>query len=175
MVVHPRGDGLPARRGAVGPPRPPPPPPLPCATVGVVTYLAFQRAVSRELNNQLQAATSVANNCLDSWFSPGYNDGDHDSDDHGGQPLAGAAPGQLNSMTCDGLGNGTLVAYTQHGVWGAMIVPRKITLSAADKRTLAGIQPSPNPAQGAPPAPTHTVDLNSAGGEYAVTVVQDPN
>ena len=59
---------------------------LACATVGVVTYLAFQRAVSRELSNQLQAATSVANTCLDGWFGHGNNDGDRDSDDQGGQP-----------------------------------------------------------------------------------------
>jgi two-component system OmpR family sensor kinase len=156
---------------------------LACATVGVVTYLAFQRDVSRELNNQLQAATSVANNCLDSWLGYGHGDGDHDSDDHAaagtGSPQAqspqGAASNPLSSMNCDGLGNGTLVAYTQHGAWGAMIVPHKITMSAADKRTLSGIPPSPNPAQGAPLPPTHTVDLDSAGGEYAVTVVQDPN
>ena len=137
--------------------------------------------VSRELNNQLQAATSVANNCLDSWFSSGYGDGDHDSDDHAapgaGSPQApqGAAGSPLSSMPCDGLGNGTLVAYTRHGQWGAMIVPRKITLSAADKRMLRGIPPSPNPAQGAPLPPAHTVDLDSAGGEYTVTVIQDPN
>ena len=147
-----------------------------CATVGVVTYLAFQHAVSRELNNQLLAATSVANNCLDSRFSSGYGDGDHDSDDHAAPGTGPQSPGSpLSSMTCDGLGNGTLVAYTRHGQWGAMIVPNKITLSAADKRTLGGIQPSPNPAQGASLPPAHTVDLDSAGGEYTVTVVQDPN
>ena len=71
---------------------------LACATVGVVTYLTFQRALSREQTNQLVAATSVANNCLDTWFGYGYGDGDHDSDDHavpgtgpGGRPARSAA------------------------------------------------------------------------------------
>ena len=32
---------------------------LGCATVGVVTYVAIQRALSNELDNQLQAAKSL--------------------------------------------------------------------------------------------------------------------
>jgi two-component system OmpR family sensor kinase len=36
-----------------------------CATVGLVTYVAVQRSLSGEVNNQLQTATSTANYCLD--------------------------------------------------------------------------------------------------------------
>ncbi len=158
---------------------------LACASVGVVTYLAFQRALSRELTGQLQAATGVANTCLDSWFSPGYSDGDHDSDDQGGQsaqggpqagyPSPGASGSPLSSMPCNGLGGGTLVAYQRHGQWGAMIVlDRQITLSPADKRTLGAITPSPT-GQGTPAPETYTRDIESAGGEYELTVVADPN
>ncbi len=48
---------------------------LGCATVGVVTYLAIQRALFNELDNQLQAATSVANTCLDHWLDNDNNGG----------------------------------------------------------------------------------------------------
>ncbi|MFZ0166221.1 MAG: hypothetical protein WAL12_21785, partial [Trebonia sp.] len=52
---------------------------LGCATVGVVTYLAIQRALLNELDNQLQAATSVANTCLDHWLDPDGNGGDNNT------------------------------------------------------------------------------------------------
>ena len=45
-----------------------------CASVGIVTYLAVQGALSRELNNDLQTATGLAYNC---WETQG--DGTPDS------------------------------------------------------------------------------------------------
>ena len=140
---------------------------LGCATVGVVTYWAIQRALTNELDNQLQAATSVANSCLDHWFNP---NGDNPGSDDTGQPSGNP----LSSMYCDGLGTGTFVAYLRHGQWGAIVVPNQITLSAADKATLASIPSSPPPGNGGTPLPC-TRDLPSAGGTYVLTVVQDPN
>jgi two-component system, OmpR family, sensor kinase len=50
-----------------------------CATVGLVTYFAVQGALSRELNGELQTATSLAYNC---WQR-------QDSDDKVPQPASG--------------------------------------------------------------------------------------
>jgi two-component system, OmpR family, sensor kinase len=145
---------------------------LGCATVGAVTYVAIQRALSNELDNQLQAATNVANNCLDHWFSP---NGDGDNNGGGGGDNISRQPSgnPLSNMYCEGLGNGTFVAYQQHdGQWGAMVVPSQISLSAADKATLSAIGPSP---MAGPPPPCLTRDLPSAGGSYELTVAKDPN
>ena len=146
------------------------------ATVGVVTYLAFQHAVADEMNNQVQAATSLTNTCLDHWFAG-------DDENQSGQPGQPGQPGPsgpgngtpLTSYYCTGLDSGTLVAYFRHDQWGAYLVPREITLSAADKATLASIPPSPNPSPGGSSAPACTRDLPSIGGTYALTAVRDPN
>jgi two-component system, OmpR family, sensor kinase len=141
---------------------------LGCATVGVVTYWAIQRALTNELDNQLLAATSVANTCLDHWFNPSGDNPGGDTGQPSGNPLS--------SMYCDGLGTGTFVAYLRQGQWGAMVVPNQITLSAADKATLASIPTTPMPKAGGPPTPTCiTRDLPSAGGTYDLTVAADPN
>jgi two-component system OmpR family sensor kinase len=142
---------------------------LGCATVGVVTYFAIQRALSNELDNQLQAATGVANTCLDQWLSP---NGEGDNNGGGGGNISGQPSGNpLSSMDCKGLGNGTFVAYQRNGQWGAMVVPGQITLSAADKTTLSTISPSPI----ASPPPCVTRKLPSAGGTYELTVARDPH
>jgi two-component system, OmpR family, sensor kinase len=146
---------------------------LGCATVGVVTYLAIQRALSNELDNQLQAATSVANTCLDHWLDADGNGGDNT-----GQPAQGASAGPLMTPYCEGLGTGTFIAYLYHGQWGGYVVPDRITLSAADKATLGAITPSHMPGPGGPPTPTYTKNLTSAdsGGEaYLITVAADPS
>jgi two-component system, OmpR family, sensor kinase len=144
---------------------------LGCATVGVVTYFAIQRALSNELDNQLQAATSVANTCLDHLFSP--NGDGNNGGGGGGDSISGPSSGNpLSTMYCEGLGNGTFVAYQRNGQWGAMVVPSQITLSAEDKATLSTISPSPIAG---PPPPCLTKDLPSAGGTYELTVAKDPN
>ena len=61
---------------------------LASATIGVVTYLAVQRSLSRELTNQLQTATSLANNCLDGTLGSGGGD-DREGDDQQAQPVQG--------------------------------------------------------------------------------------
>ena len=56
-----------------------------CAAVGVVTYLAVQGSLSRELNSQLQTASGLAHSCwehamgargsvlITGWSRPGFN------------------------------------------------------------------------------------------------------
>jgi two-component system, OmpR family, sensor kinase len=145
---------------------------LGCATVGLVTYFAIQRALTNELDNQLEAATSVANNCLDHWFNPN-GDGDNNNGGGGANTSGQLSGNPLSSMYCEGLGNGTFVAYQQHDdQWGAMVVPSQIALSAADKATLSAISPSPMVG---PAPPCLTKDLPSAGGSYELTVAKDPN
>jgi two-component system OmpR family sensor kinase len=147
---------------------------LGCATVGVVTYFAIQRALLNELDNQLQAATSVANTCLDHWLDADGNGGDNNT----GQPAPGASASPLMTPYCEGLGTGTLLAYQRNGQWGGYVVPDKITLSAADKATLGAITPSHMPGPSGPPAPTYSRNLTSAdsGGEaYSITVAADPS
>ena len=147
-----------------------------CATVGVVTYLAVQRSLSRELTSQVQTATNTANACLDSVL--GHGDGDSDDNSAPGSGTGTAThPGQPQSdpMYCYGLDRGTFVAYFTNGKWSAQIVPgSQLTLTAADKATLSGIQPSPLPRQG-DSVPTHNRHLESADGNYELTVVADPN
>ena len=148
---------------------------LGCATVGVVTYFAIQRALSNELDNQLQAATSVTNTCLDHWLDDDGNGGDNNNI---GQPAQGTSASPLNTQYCEGLGTGTFLAYQHDGQWGGYVVPDRITLSAADKATLGAITPSQMPVPGGPPAPTYTENLTSAdsGGEaYLITVAADPS
>ena len=141
---------------------------LGCATVGAVTYVAIQRALSNELDNQLQAATSVANTCLDHRFSPNGDGSNNGGGDNVSGPPGGSS--SLSTMYCEGLGNGTFVAYQRNGEWGAMVVPNPITLSAADKATLSAISPTAGPLP-----PCLTRELPSVGGTYELTVAKDPN
>jgi two-component system OmpR family sensor kinase len=148
-----------------------------CATVGVVTYLSIQGSLSRELGNQLQTATSLANSCLDSQLAE--TDGDSHAraasqagDEGSARP---AAQPRGPDLYCDGLGNGTFLAYVKDGQWHARLIPAStVTLTAADERTLLGIRPSPPPHQNVP-VPTTTRDLPSAGGEFALTALKDPD
>jgi two-component system OmpR family sensor kinase len=136
-----------------------------CATVGVVTYFAVQRSLAGDLHNQLQAATSDVNNCLDLLFGDGDNDRD-------GSRSPGARGGQGNPyMDCSGAG--TFVAYYQGGHWTAFEVPgTPVSLTAADRRSLTAITPS----QLIPGAtPSYSQYLQSMGATYQITVVSDPN
>src|SRR6516225_8091902 len=148
-----------------------------CATVGVVTYFSVQGSLSRELGNQLQTATSLANKCLDAQLAEA--DGDNQAGAAGQAGTDGtappAAPAQGPDLYCDGLGNGTLLAYVKDGQWHARLIPAStVTLSAADERTLLGIRPSPPPGQNGG-VPTTTANLPSAGGEFALTALKDPD
>ncbi|HEY7265497.1 MAG TPA: HAMP domain-containing sensor histidine kinase [Trebonia sp.] len=138
---------------------------LALAMVGVVTYFAIQRALINEHDNQVQAAASVANNCLDNWLSQG--------DDQQGQ--SGQGRGPLGSYSCEGIDSGTFMAYYQHGHWYAWVVPRQVTLTKSDTETLAAIQPTPIRGPNGPQPPLCTETLDSAGGTYVLSVVNDPH
>src|SRR5262249_20161793 len=111
-----------------------------------------------------QTATSLANNCLDHQLA------EADGDEHNAPP---ATRPQGPDLYCDGLGNGTFLAYIMDGQLHARVIPASaVTLTAADERTLLAIQPSPPRQNG--PVPTTPRDLPSAGGEFALTAVKDP-
>jgi two-component system, OmpR family, sensor kinase len=144
-----------------------------CASVGVVTYLAVLRSLDRELNSQLQTATNTTNACLDSTLEG--NDSDNGAPNHTGSNHANGAQPQSDPMSCYGLDGGTFVAYFANGEWNAQVVPHSpLALTAADKATLSSIKPSPLPQPGHP-VPTYNRHLESADGEFGLTVVQDPN
>jgi two-component system OmpR family sensor kinase len=137
-----------------------------CATVGVVTYFAVQRSLVDGLHNQLQAATSDVNNCLD------LDLGDGDKDRDGYRP-PGGAPVYRGNPYMDCGGPGTFVAYYSGGHWTAFEVPgTPVSLTAADRRALAGITPSTIRAGLYPSYPQY---LESLGASYQITVVKDPN
>jgi two-component system, OmpR family, sensor kinase len=149
------------------------------ATVGLVTYVAVQRSLSRELDNQLQTATSTTGYCMDT-----RGDGDADADDRDALgPNATrprAAPGDDGQPRklppCPGLGSGTFVATFENGSWRAYrIVPdgmSKVALAAADKNTLSALTARLLPP-GDGSVPTYTRHLEAAAGDYRLTAVVD--
>jgi two-component system OmpR family sensor kinase len=165
-----------------------------CATVGLVTYFAVERALSDELNTQLQTATQIAYNCWRTGFSSS-NDNDHGDGSQqltngpGGGPSPSpspvpsgsgnsSAPGGAMPSQCTGLTEGTFVAVIKNGSPACRLVntclligedPPK--LSAADTRTLVSIDPSPN----SPNVPTHDRYLSWAEGSYRLTAIRDPD
>jgi two-component system OmpR family sensor kinase len=172
-----------------------------CATVGVVTYLAAERALSGEINNELQTATGLAYKCWEAQFTANRND---ENGPDGGQgsgskapapsaapsatPSPGASSGALGASTspfsvaisssCPGLGENTFVAVDFHGQWqSALVGDDKFTLTAADKASLDSVpvwSARPNGGTGSGPyAPTHIRYLSGTQGTYLLTVVND--
>ncbi len=117
-----------------------------CATVGLVTYFAVQRALSGGLNNELQTATQLAYKCWEPQPGSG-TDGDNGTGDntqpagqgstpesgHAGrpqpEPRARVLPGDHRAtsvpanpistsipMSCTGLAEQTFVAFIDHGL-----------------------------------------------------------
>ena len=155
-----------------------------CATVGVVTYLAVQNSLARELSNNLQTATGLAYDC----FHPNGGDGTtgrSDPDADGPSPTAAPSPAGANPIPgnlsmCQGLGEGTFVALVGHKQAIAKVIgDTSYRLSAADERTLRGIPPEqaahPGSAPGSQDFRTTTGDLSGAGGTFLLTAVSDPD
>jgi two-component system, OmpR family, sensor kinase len=169
-----------------------------CATVGLVTYLAFQGSLSSELTNDLQTATGLAYQCYNPAGKPPAGHG------AGGQPAPGGsasahssapasadpwpaldssapgAPNPLPATGCQGLDEGTFVAALWQGKGQARLIGGKtFTLSSADMKTLLGITPwkAPNPADwsNGQDIPPHTRYLREAGGTYLLTAISDPD
>jgi two-component system OmpR family sensor kinase len=115
-----------------------------CATVGLVTYLAVQSSLTRELRGELQTATGLAYNCWETqartagggtaqpprqhaagpgatrqadWTMPGT----------GPAPAPGSGPASPDPLPpkigeCSGLADGTIVAVSYHGQWKAAVI-----------------------------------------------------
>jgi two-component system OmpR family sensor kinase len=123
-----------------------------CASVGIVTYLAVQGALSRELNANLQSATGLAYNCWENQIE-GANSSRAQptrakgttADAHGGNDLTAHAsavnaqdsqtaadkpnPGSSSGdaglsdlPTCQGLGERTFVAVVSRDDWDCDLV-----------------------------------------------------
>ena len=159
-----------------------------CATVGLVTYLAVQNSLARELNNNLQTATGLAYDCFDPNGGPGTapqpGSADPAGTGHpsstGAHPPTGAHPIPGNLSMCQGLATGTFVAVVGHNQATAKVIDdTSYRLTAADERTLRTITPWPAPHPGSAPGSqgfqTATRDLSGAGGAFLLTAVSDPD
>jgi two-component system OmpR family sensor kinase len=162
-----------------------------CATVGLVTYIAAQKALSGALNNELNTATSLAYHCWDSQVNASNNEGD--GPDNGDSPStnsgAGASGGSSNPFTevisdhCPGLGEHTFVAHDYHGHWWTALVGNdKFKLTAAEQASLSTVtagHPPPAGSDGsagsAPDTPRYTRYLSGAQGTYLLTAIKDPD
>jgi two-component system, OmpR family, sensor kinase len=157
-----------------------------CATVGLATYLAVERALSGELNTQLQTATQIAYNCWRTGFKPSNDNGDGSQQltngpNGGHSPSPTPAPsgsgndngsGAAPPAQCTGLTEGTFVAVIKNGKPTCLLINEPAPkLSAADTRTLVSIDPAPD----IPNVPTHDRYLSWAQGSYRLTVIHDPD
>src|ERR1700722_3866662 len=127
-----------------------------CATVGLVTYFAVERALSDELNTQLQTATQIAYNCWRTGFNSNADNDNGDGSQQltngpgGGQSPSpssvpsgsknGNASGATTHTQCTGLTEGTFVAVIKNGSPTCLLINEEAPkLSAADTRTLVSI------------------------------------
>jgi len=152
-----------------------------CAAVGLVTYFAVQGSLSREFNNQLQTATGLAYNC---WRNEAGGTGEPSAtssakaDAWTGTPTA-SVPSSM--AYCQGLGEDTFIAYVSNNHWQCGLVgPIRVTLSAADRKTLLSIPTGPTAPPGdgsaaSPPVPTATRYLSQAKGTFELTAIRDPD
>jgi two-component system OmpR family sensor kinase len=131
-----------------------------CATVGLTTYFAVRNSLMLQLNNQLQIASNLAYKC---------------QDQQPGSEAARLHPVVAFAIDCPGLGSGTLAASIWRGQWRASLVPdTPCPLSSTDRKVLESLPPSRPPQQGSP-APIYTRELQSANGDFMLTVVSDPD
>jgi two-component system, OmpR family, sensor kinase len=161
-----------------------------CAAVGLVTYLAVQGSLSRELNNQLQTATGLAYNCWERETDGGSHsasgpaasgkDGSGTAGEASTAAWTGTRPVPSGMSDCQGLGEQTFIAYVSHGQWECdLIGDKEFTLSAADKQTLLNLTPVPPAAPGSGAGglnvPTTTRYLSWAQGSFELTAISDPD
>jgi two-component system OmpR family sensor kinase len=146
--------------------------------VSAVTVQSLNDSLMSSLNQQLQTATQTWYSCVQSSTT---NDRDHN-----GQPDPG---GDSMGYACGDQGqapNTLLVVLNDDSVVYKGLVSRVCSMSATDTTTLAKLSPAamPDPSapsdppapppDEAPPVPTHTVDLDSLGGEFLITKVAGP-
>ena len=155
------------------------------ASVGLVTYFAVRGALTRELDSQLQTATTLARNCWE-----GQINGQDTKPDGGTSPTGTPAPaaaasgntqdsgtgipsGMSISGSCPGLGEHTFVAVFAAGKWHSSAVgDADFTLSSTDEKQLLTIQPCP---ASSPDVRSTTLYLSGPAGTFLLTAVQDPD
>jgi two-component system OmpR family sensor kinase len=160
-----------------------------CATVGLVTYIAAQNALSGALNNELNTATNLSYNCWESQFHASNNDGDGPDNSDSPATSSGASSGSNSpfstviSDNCPGLGEHTFVAHDYSGHWlTALVGNDKFKLTAAEQASLSTITavhaPPPASAGSAdsgPNTPRYTRYLSGAKGTYLLSAIKDPD
>jgi two-component system, OmpR family, sensor kinase len=157
-----------------------------CATVGLVTYLAVQGALTRELDGELQTATSLAYNCWNHQVDAGKSDDQGQGQDatstagsqNGSDAQTTPLPTHLND--CPGLGEHTFVAVVWHGQWKCdLIGDSTFSPGPADRQTLLSIPAQPAlPANGSGPSsyvPSTTRYLGGPQGTFKLTAIRDPD
>jgi len=129
---------------------------LACAVVGGATYVAVNRFLLIQLDNQLQSSARIyAAACQH-----------HDDGPPGGPPDDGG-PGGPGCGTFPGQAANTLDVSVRNGVLASQnLVSGECDLTAAEQAALAGL-----PADGQP----HTVDLPSLGGDYRLIAMPGPD
>ena len=161
-----------------------------CATVGLVTYLAAQTALSGALNNELNTATNLATSCWESQSYASFANNDESGPDGSESPASnsGASPSggsnspfsQAISDNCPGLAEHTFVAHHYKGQWlTALVGDDKFKLTAAEQASLSTIKawhaPPPDSAGSGPGAPRYTRYFSGAQGAYLLTAIKDPD
>jgi two-component system, OmpR family, sensor kinase len=150
-----------------------------CATVGLVTYFAVQRALSSELHNQLQTATQLTRNC---WGGQGSADNEQGSDpaaSASAAPTPSSTPRPSSGTPCAGLNEGTFIAHIVNGQFqGAWLVgEHAISLTHSDQVSLRAITPShaepAGPGGTNPDVRTTSQYLSWANDTFLLTAIYD--
>ncbi len=129
---------------------------LACAVAGGATYLAANRFLLIQLDDQLQASARLYAAACEhhGGFAPGGVPGGNGP----GSPGCGNFTGQAENTLDVSLSNGLITSQN--------LVNGQCDLTAVEKTALAGL-----PADGQP----HTVDLPSLGGDYRLTAMPGPS
>ncbi len=146
--------------------------------VSLVTVQSLNNSLMSSLNQQLQTATQTWYSCVQ---SSANNDQDHNRQpDPDGDSMGYACADQGQAPVT------LLVVLNNGSVLYKRLVSQVCSLSATDTTTLAKLSPAamPEPPEAsdppapppddAPPVPTHTVDLDSLGGNFLITKVAGP-
>ncbi len=133
---------------------------LACALVGGATYLAANRFLLIQLDDQLQASARLYAAACQHHGPPhaGAPDGFGPGGDDPGRPGCGTFPGQAENTLDASLRNGALTSQN--------LVNGECDLTAGEKTALARV-----PADGQP----RTVALSSLGGNYRLTATPGPD
>ena len=157
------------------------------AAVSVITDHALNHSLTSSLDQQLQTAADSWYTCVLQQSRDRDDSGGHDGQSYpaqDGPPGYGAcsnmgqAPGTFEEVITGGtVTYKTLVSQTCHLSAGDAATLAALTTAAVQQTPSQGQPPGgspPGPAQNPPPAPTHTVTLDSLGGTFLLTKVAGP-